>query len=570
MRMSTDFNHLHEGKKGIKENANFSITNNRHPKGNRARVLLTSVFGPYAQDDEFGSRLLNPMELYHNQITRKQGVFSPRHFHQSWGIMMIQENISAPCTVLDFPTREAFAREITANSYDIIGISSIVINLEKVREMCRLIREKSPGSVIVVGGHVAGIPDLEKIVDADFVVKGEGISWMRSYLGEDPNAPIHHPVISSGFNMRVLGVKIPNWMTDTLALITSVGCPEGCNFCSTSSFFGGKGNMVNFYPTGEELFNVMDDLATRSGKNSFYIIDENFLLQKQRTKELIELMRNNGKSWSLNIFSSVKALKQYTEEELLDLGINFVWIGLESPRASYAKLKESDTMQLVEELKRLGILTLGSMIIGLDHHTPENIVDEVEHIIDHGTIACQFMLYTPLPGTPFYKEMKEQERLLDVDLADSHGQYAFNFKHPAISREESKKIMDWAFQRDFEYNGPTYFRLCRTTFEGWKRFRNHPEPRIRNRFRSKVPNLRFLYPPVLWAMEKMLREKNKPIAMEIRQLRQEIEREFGFLTKLIVRLFGPVVLWIARREEKRLARGQTYEPPTIITRRRWA
>jgi hypothetical protein len=40
------------------------------PDAQRARVLLTSVFGPYARDDKFGSRAINPMELYHNQVTR--------------------------------------------------------------------------------------------------------------------------------------------------------------------------------------------------------------------------------------------------------------------------------------------------------------------------------------------------------------------------------------------------------------------------------------------------------------------------------------------------------------------
>ena len=67
-----------------------------HPKGVSARVLLTSVFGPYAQSDEFGSRRVNPMELYHNQVTRAQGSFSLRMFHRSWGILMIQYHISAP------------------------------------------------------------------------------------------------------------------------------------------------------------------------------------------------------------------------------------------------------------------------------------------------------------------------------------------------------------------------------------------------------------------------------------------------------------------------------------------
>ena len=54
-----------------------------HPKGTRARVLLTSVFGPYTQDDEYGSRTINPMELYHNQVTREQGPFSIRMSHRS-------------------------------------------------------------------------------------------------------------------------------------------------------------------------------------------------------------------------------------------------------------------------------------------------------------------------------------------------------------------------------------------------------------------------------------------------------------------------------------------------------
>lgn len=108
-----------------------------HPKGSRARVLLSSVFGPYAQDDEFGSRRINPMELYHNQVTRAQGSFSLRMFHRSWGIMLIQANISAPCSVLDFPTREAFARELTTNHYDIVGISSIIVNVGKVQDWIR-------------------------------------------------------------------------------------------------------------------------------------------------------------------------------------------------------------------------------------------------------------------------------------------------------------------------------------------------------------------------------------------------------------------------------------------------
>src|SRR5437868_15462972 len=141
-------------KAGPSANLHCRRSMHTHPKQSRARVLLTSVFGPYAQDDDFGSRTINPMELYHNQVTKAQGSFSLRRFHRSWGILMIQENISAPCAVLDFPTREAFARELTAHRYDIVGISAIIVNVGKAREMCRLVRKLSPHSTIVVGGQV--------------------------------------------------------------------------------------------------------------------------------------------------------------------------------------------------------------------------------------------------------------------------------------------------------------------------------------------------------------------------------------------------------------------------------
>ena len=149
------------------------------------------------------------MELYHNQVTRAQGAFSLRMFHRSWGIMLIQANISAPCTVLDFPTREGFARELTSHEYEVVGISSIIVNVGKVREMCRMVRELSPHSTIIVGGHVTATPDIEHVVDADHYVRGEGISWMRSYFGQDPDAPVKHPDIVSGFGHRIMGTSLP-------------------------------------------------------------------------------------------------------------------------------------------------------------------------------------------------------------------------------------------------------------------------------------------------------------------------------------------------------------------------
>jgi hypothetical protein len=115
----------------IRENREMAVEEGcfNLPTRNGARVLLSSVFGPYCQDDEYGSRAINPVELFHNQVTREQGSFSLRVFHPSLGIRLIQSNISAPCTLLDFPTLEIFEHEIASHHYDIIGISSIVANV---------------------------------------------------------------------------------------------------------------------------------------------------------------------------------------------------------------------------------------------------------------------------------------------------------------------------------------------------------------------------------------------------------------------------------------------------------
>jgi hypothetical protein len=180
-----------------------------HPKATRARILLSSVFAPYAQDDDFGSRKNNPMELYQNQVTREQGGFSLRMFHRSFGLLMLQANIEAPCTVLDFPSLGEFVREIQDNEYDIIGISSIIPNAGKVKKMCELIREHRPGATIIVGGHICNKEHIDGYIDANHIVRGDGIQWFRRFLGQDEKAPVRHPMVYSGFGARVMGINLP-------------------------------------------------------------------------------------------------------------------------------------------------------------------------------------------------------------------------------------------------------------------------------------------------------------------------------------------------------------------------
>jgi radical SAM superfamily enzyme YgiQ (UPF0313 family) len=297
-------------------------------------------------------------------------------------------------------------------------------------------------------------------------------------------------------------------------------------------------------------------------------MDENFLLHRSRAMSLLERMKQAGKSWELSVFASANAIRKYTMVELVELGISWVWMGLESPKAGYSKLQGENIRQLTQELRGHGIRVQGSTIIGLEHHTPENIIGEIEWAVAHGTDFHQFMLYTPVPGTPLHKEMAEQ-MLADVDFADVHGQFKFNFLHAAISREDSKRFLDWAFWRDFELNGPSLYRMCRTILQGWKRYKNYPDPRVRERFAREVKKLSSAYNAALWAMEREFKKVNRTVSERIHELRREVEKEFPIVARLSAASLGPILLWSTRREEHRLASGCTYEPPTFIERRNW-
>ena len=540
-----------------------------HPKGKTTRILLRSVFGPYACDDDYGSRKVNPMELYQNQVTRTQGPFSLRMFHRSWGIMMIQANISAPCTVLDFPVRDRFIEELRSHTYDVIGISAIVPNILKVQEMCRLIRHHQPGAEIVIGGHIANIPDLSKRMDADHIVQGEGVRWFRAFVGESTDQPFRHPAVPSGIGARTLGTNLSENPGDIAAtLIPSVGCPMGCNFCSTSAMFGGKGKFLNFYETGDELFAVMCQLESQLQVNSFFVMDENFLLHRRRALRLLELIEEHGKAWSLYVFSSAKVLRSYRMEQLISLGISWVWMGIEGKVSSYTKLNGIDTYSLVEELQSHGIRILGSTIIGLEEHTPENLEDAIEEAARHATDFHQFMLYTPLPGTELHRTLSAEGRMLpedEFDPSDIHGQSRFNYKHQHITAGTEGDWLLRAFDRDFERNGPSITRIAQTTLAGWLRYRKHPDPRIVQRFRNEASGLRSTLAAALLTARRHYR--NQPeVKQRIQATLRECYRSFGWPTRIRAWLAAPIIQHRLKAEARRLAKGWTYEPPTFYER----
>lgn len=519
------------------------------------KILLTSVFGPYGVDDQFG-RKENIMELFHNQITREQDIFSLRFHHPSFGLHMLALNINTPTVVLDFPSIERFVKEISSNSYDYIGITFITPNFVKAKHMCELIRQHSPGSKIILGGQGSRIPNIEELIDHDYICKGEGIKWLRELLGEDLDRPFKHPVIPSAFSKRVMGVPLKS---DTAVVIPGVGCPNGCRFCCTSHFYDRK--YTPYFDTGQDLFNICRDIEERLGFTDFFVMDENFLKRYDRALELVQLMEKNKKPYRFGIFSSAETITEVGVEFMVRLGVFTVWMGVESKHEIYEKNRGIDFKKLVKNLRDHGINTLASGILFLEHHDPESIQDDINFMVDLEPDFIQFMQLGPLPETPLFKEYREKNLIRkDVPFEEWHGQHRIWYHHPHFTPEQSENILRDAFKQDYDRNGSSLLRMCDTAMRGFRMLTDDSSPLLRMRRESFLELTKSLRPSLCVLKKYAHNQRVKDITTRVIN---DYEETLGPAT-LKDKLLGQTALTCARLEKYRLKSGRTIRQPKTM------
>jgi len=534
------------------------------PAASRPKILLSGVFGPFGVDDEFG-RKENIMELFHNQVTKAQGVASFRFHHRSFGLYFIADNLDADVTVLDFPSRRRFEREVRRGRYDMVGISFIATNRDKAREMALVVRRFAPTAEIILGGHGAAVEGVEHDIDCDHVVKGEGITWMRRHLGQDPEAPIRHPVLPSTERASILGVPLLD--TPANLLVPGVGCVNGCSFCSTSHFFGRS--YTPFIETGDDLFTTACQVADERGTDSFFVMDENFLKDRDRAMGLLEAMERHERFFRFHIFSSAETIMAFGIDNLVRLGVDLVWIGFESQsrQSAFTKNVGIDAARLVHDLRDRGIAVLASGILCMEHHTPENMQEDIDFLVGLESDFVQFMLLTPVPVTALYQDQKRRGLLrTDLPLQYWHGQTDLAYHHPAFTGDEPAKWIKKAFRQDYEINSSSMLRMVETSIRGYEHLSSisHRDACFEARlcqFKKQARVWRVILPAIA-------RHGVNELEIErVRDLTERANRLFGL--NLLERLagFGTVAMSLLWKLRIRL-RGDRIQPKTIVTRYR--
>ena len=484
------------------------------------KILLTSVCRPIGPDH--GDAPSVGYELLHGQVTRAQGFFSPRSLHLHFSLEYIAENLEAPCAVLQYPSRKELIRELK-RGYDYVGISFLLAVFHRVKEVVELVRLVSPSTKIILGGYGTVLPDDVLAPWSDHVCREEGVTFMRRLLGEPPiERPYRHPLIVS--HLKVFGARVSR----TGMIFAGLGCPNGCDFCCTSHFF--KRRHIKLLPTGEDIYRVVERYTEIDPEISLVMLDEDFLLNKKRALEFRDCVMNGGRALSLFVFASIRAISQFTVEEIVEMGIDGLWIGYEGTRSNYAKQAGRPPEELFRELRSHGISILASMIVGLPYQDEQIVERELDGLLSLEPDLCQFLIYGPTPGTPFYERVVEQG-LMRKDLsADPELYYktcdgfSAMVEHPVLSGEQLEALQRRCFDQDYQRLGPSIYRSLGTALAGLRTLRRSRNPLLRRKAERTARDLRQAYPVFLAGR---MFGPNRSVRRRIGRLQEEVHVLIG-------------------------------------------
>ncbi len=484
------------------------------------KILLTSVCRPLGP--EYGDAPSVGYELLYRQVLRAQGIFSPRTVNIHFGLEYIAENLDTPAVVLQYPSRRELIKELK-QGYDYVGVSFLMAVMHKLKEVVALIRQHAPNSKIVLGGYGTVLKDEVLKPYGDYICREEGVGFMRRLLGEpEIPMPYKHPLIVSW--LRIFGWKV----SGTGKIFAGLGCPNGCDFCCTSHFFSRK--HIKLLPTGRDIYAVVERYLDLDPRLVFLILDEDFLLNKQRAMEFRDCVIQGGKQPSIFAFSSIKAISQYSVEEILEMGIDGFWIGYEGTRSKYAKQQGRPIADILTEFREHGITVLTSMIVGFDYQTPEVVAAELAGLLKLKPALAQFLIYGPVPGTPFHERVLRENLLHDIYTTDQDLFYrrADGFrtmmKHPTLSPEQIEELQRSCFEQDFQRLGPSIYRVLEARLLGYQKLKHSPNPLLRAKADYYAGELRVAYPVFLAGR---LLGPNPAVRRWIGDLERRIHAELG-------------------------------------------
>lgn len=426
--------------------------------------------------------LVNPSmeELYENaKVKDSVPIYPPLNLLTIAGALL---NDGHDVRVLDldrYPKKEIFLilrKALLEFKPSLVGLTFTSALYSQCMKIVDLAKELVPDVIVAAGGaHASSDPKstLEK-TNIDLAIMGEGDFTLSEFINGVPINQIkglawkknNQVVINEKrpFLQNLDELPYPAWhlidvkkyhipytmckANPVAPFETSRGCAWGCTYC-TKSVFGRNFRFKSVERVVKEIKQMID-----IGFKEFHIYDDMFTTRKDRVKEICKLMLKEGLKIHWNCLNGIRA--DMVDEELIDLmhkaGCYRVAFGVES--GDDLVLKSVDKQQTIDIVRRafkickkVGIETVGFFMLGLPAEREEHMKKTIEFAKELDPDIAKFDIFTPLPSTPLYEELKENG-YLKINSFDELGFHKGleTWKHPNIDQKTIKKYYGKAYR----------------------------------------------------------------------------------------------------------------------------
>ena len=401
---------------------------------------------------------------------------------------ILAQNVDVPSVLLEYPRWEDFTAEVD-KGYPLLGISAFPVHLDQVMKMCEYVRQRSPATKILLGsyGGQAFSAKYEKAIQdryVDHVVHGEGVQFLRRLLGENPEGPISQRLMPKAGGSPAFITKFPKGAVGFL--VSGLGCPGGCDFCSTTALFDHKRiemltpeDLVEHISLYHEHFPFVSQV---------FVIEEDHFRHPEYLFRMKESWENNPEmveSLDWFAFGSIDYIGKFAEkygwDALAEIGIGAIFIGVESKFAGehgYEKRDEVDARTVFDKLHEMGIRTVGAWICGWDFHNHTNIYEDLNYFVSLYPTYQQLTRLSPFPGTLLWERLCEQERVKDVPWEDVHF-WSGSQKNVALETHETLNLTEYGYDLLYRTWGPSLLRRLDVQLNGYAFCRRSPNPILR-------------------------------------------------------------------------------------------
>jgi|GEM_PF-191248 len=304
---------------------------------------------------------------------------------------------------------------------------------------------KDKGKTVILGGlHTSFLPDeAQQYADALLIGEAEEIwpqlleDWSKGALQKRYERL--EPVELATVSPYPTDIIAPARYGHIWSVLVSRGCPHKCGYCAVPPFFKGKYRV-------RPIENIIQEIKA-APTNWFELHADNLTANRQYALDLFKALAPLKINWY-----GEATIKLADDPELLEAaaqsGCRELLIGIETP--SQAALNETgkgfvSPEQIKEKIAKFhdfGIQVSSSMIFGFDTHTKDIFAESEEFCRYIELDEVEGVLLIPFPGTPLFKKLEEEDRILTRDWSQYDGANTV-FRPAGMSVDELEAGSSW-------------------------------------------------------------------------------------------------------------------------------